>query len=99
MGSVQVETDAAMEVIATETFEADKVKEAVSSEEAVASDEAAKVQAIKTECETDLAEAIPVLEKAVKALNTLTKGDIGEVKVRYGVTSFLPDVCWYHCKA
>lgn len=71
-----------MEVIAKETVEADKVKEAVSLEEAVASAEAAKVQAIKTECEDDLAEAIPVLEKAIKALNTLTKGDIGEVKVR-----------------
>eukprot|EP00892_Ulva_mutabilis_P009854 jgi/Ulvmu1/7240/UM035_0027.1 len=76
----KVTTDMAMEVIAKETVEADKVKEAVSSEEAVASEEAAKVQAIKTECENDLAEAIPVLDKAVKALNTLTKGDIGEVK-------------------
>ena len=70
-----------MEVIAKETSEADIVKDAVSIEEAVASAEAAKVKAIKTECEHDLAEAIPVLEKAVKALNTLTKGDIGEVKV------------------
>lgn len=77
-----------MEVIAKETCEADKVKESVSSEEAIASEEAAKVQAIKTECEADLAEAIPVLEKAVKALNTLTKGDIGEVKVRRRITSW-----------
>lgn len=89
VGVLQVVTDAAMEVIAKETFEADKVKQAVSSEEAIASEEAAKVQAIKTECEADLAEAIPVLEKAVKALNTLTKGDIGEVKVCFSFSSSL----------
>ena len=76
----KVETDAAMEVIARETEEADKVKEVVSVEEATASEEAAKVKAIKDDCEADLAEAMPVLEKALKALNTLTKNDITEVK-------------------
>ena len=78
---VQTETDAAMDVIAMETVEADKVKEVVSKEEAIASEEAAKVQAIKADCEADLAEAMPVLHKALKALNTLTKNDITEVKV------------------
>ena len=70
-----------MDVIALETVEADKVKEVVSKEEAIASEEAAKVQAIKSDCEADLAEAMPVLDKALKALNTLTKNDITEVKV------------------
>ena len=70
-----------MDVIAMETVEADKVKEVVSKEEAVASEEAAKVQAIKADCEADLAEAMPVLDRALKALNTLTKNDITEVKV------------------
>ncbi|GMH33280.1 hypothetical protein BSKO_01114 [Bryopsis sp. KO-2023] len=74
------ETEAAMEVIAKETEEADKVKEVVSKEEAVASAEAAKVKAIKDECEADLAEAMPLLESALKALDTLTKNDITEVK-------------------
>lgn len=64
-----------------ETVEADKVKEVVSKEEAIASEEAAKVKAIKDDCEADLAEAMPVLDKALKALNTLTKNDITEVKV------------------
>ena len=76
----KVDTDAAMEIIAKETVEADKVKEVVSKEEAIASEEAAKVKAIKDDCEADLAEALPVLDKALKALNTLTKNDITEVK-------------------
>ena len=74
------ETEEAMEIIAKETVEADKVKSVVEKEEAAASAEAAKVQAIKTECESDLAEALPLLEGALKALDTLTKGDIAEVK-------------------
>lgn len=52
----------------------------VSEEEAVAAGEATKVQAIKDECEADLAEALPALKAAVEALNTLTKNDITEVK-------------------
>jgi hypothetical protein len=52
----------------------------VSVEEATASAEAAKVKAIKDECEADLAEAMPLLEAALKALDTLTKNDITEVK-------------------
>lgn len=52
----------------------------MSEEEAVASAEAAKVQAIKDECEADLAEALPALQAAIKALDTLTKNDITEVK-------------------
>ncbi|KAF6266164.1 dynein heavy chain 9 [Scenedesmus sp. NREL 46B-D3] len=74
------QTEAAMEVIARETVEADKVKTVVSQEEASASAEAAKVQAIKDECEADLAEAMPALQSAVRALDTLTKNDITEVK-------------------
>lgn len=52
----------------------------MSKEEAIASTEAAKVMAIKQECEGDLAEAMPMLEAALKALDTLTKNDITEVK-------------------
>lgn len=55
-------------------------EQVVSEEEAVASAEAAKVKAIKDECEADLAEALPALEAAEQALNTLTKNDITEVK-------------------
>ena len=35
---------------------------------------------LQDECEGELAVAMPLLEKALAALNTLTKGDITEVK-------------------
>lgn len=46
----------------------------------MASKAAAEANAIKTECEADLAVALPALEKAINALNTLKPSDIGEVK-------------------
>jgi dynein heavy chain len=75
-----VETEAAMVTIAAETVEADKIKEVVAKDEATASEEAARVKAIKEECEGDLAEAMPLLNAAIAALDTLTKNDITEVK-------------------
>lgn len=52
----------------------------VAADEAVANEAAAAAQAIKDECETELAEAIPALEAAIQALNTLKPADITEVK-------------------
>ncbi|CAG9464833.1 unnamed protein product [Pedinophyceae sp. YPF-701] len=75
-----VETDAAMEVIAKESEEAAKVKAVVEVDEAAASKEAADVQAIKDDCQRDLDRAMPLVYEALKALDTLTKNDITEVK-------------------
>ena len=52
----------------------------VAADEAVANEAAGKSKAIKDECEADLAEAIPALEAAINALNTLTSKDITLVK-------------------
>lgn len=46
----------------------------------MANEAAAAAQAIKDDCESDLAEAIPALEAALDALNTLTPQDITLVK-------------------
>ena len=46
----------------------------------MANEAASKSQAIKDECEADLAEAIPALEASINALNTLTSKDITLVK-------------------
>lgn len=73
------ETDALLINVETETAAADKVKAVVSMDEAAAKQEAAKVTAIKEECEADLSEAMPALNAAIKALDTLTKNDITEV--------------------
>ena len=43
----------------------------VRQDEASANEQAAEAQALKDECESDLAEAIPALEAALAALNTL----------------------------
>merc|ERR1719446_566926 len=57
-----------------------KVRESVSKEAAAAQLEADKCAGMKKECEDDLAEAIPPLNDAISALNTLKPSDINEVK-------------------
>ncbi|XP_025109931.1 dynein heavy chain 3, axonemal-like isoform X5 [Pomacea canaliculata] len=74
------ETDSMMIKIEEETKDVDAVKEVVAADEAVADKAAAASQAIKEECESDLAEAIPALEAALAALNTLKPSDISLVK-------------------
>ena len=76
----QEETAEMMVVIERETEEAMKVKVVVEADEAAASATAAEVKAVKDDCEADLAEAIPVLNSAMAALDTLQKKDIDEVK-------------------
>lgn len=56
-----------------------QVKEVVSREEAAANVEASKVKAIETDCLTDLDKAMPMLDEAIKALDTLKPADITEV--------------------
>ena len=74
------ETKELMIQIERDTVEAEAKKEVVAADEAVANKAAAAAQAIKDECEGDLAEAIPALEAAITALNTLTTKDITLVK-------------------
>ncbi|NXN95540.1 DYH3 protein, partial [Rhinopomastus cyanomelas] len=74
------ETDKMMVVIEKETTEVDAKKELVSADEKEANEAAAVAQAIKDECEGDLAEAMPALEAALAALDTLNPSDITLVK-------------------
>ena len=52
----------------------------MSADEAVANKAATVAKEIKDECESDLAEALPALEAAMSALNTLKPSDISMVK-------------------
>lgn len=83
--------------IERETAEAEKKKEIVGADEAAANEAAAAAQAIKDDCESDLAEAIPALDAALNALNTLKPSDIIVVKSMknppYGVKLVLEAVC------
>ncbi|GCB71663.1 hypothetical protein scyTo_0001655 [Scyliorhinus torazame] len=74
------ETDKMMIKIEEETIEVDAARELVAADEAVANEAAAAAQEIKDECEGDLAEAMPALEAAVSALDTLKPADITVVK-------------------
>ena len=74
------EVNELMAQIKIDTKEADAQKVIVSADEEVASKQAAAADKLKQECERDLAEALPALEAALAALNTLKKADIDEVK-------------------
>ena len=50
-------------------------------DEAVAKVKAEETQAIADDAQRDLDEALPVLEAAIKALDSLDKSDIAEIKV------------------
>jgi len=50
----------------------EKVATVVSKDEAVANQQAAAAQAIKDDCDKDLGRALPILNAALAALDTLT---------------------------
>uniref|UniRef100_A0A8C4EKJ1 Dynein, axonemal, heavy chain 7 n=1 Tax=Dicentrarchus labrax TaxID=13489 RepID=A0A8C4EKJ1_DICLA len=77
------EVDEMMVVIEHESVEVAKTEKVVKVDEAIANEQAMAAKAIKDECDADLAVAMPILESALSALNTLTnqvKGDITVVK-------------------
>lgn len=74
------ETEKIMVTIERDTAEAEKKKEVVGADEAAANEAAAGAQAIKDDCDSDLQEAIPALNAALSALNTLKPQDITIVR-------------------
>lgn len=60
-----------MVVIEKESAEVEDTSKKVKEDEKVANEQAAAAQALKDECEDDLAEALPALEAALSALDTL----------------------------
>ncbi|RZF36882.1 hypothetical protein LSTR_LSTR004570 [Laodelphax striatellus] len=73
-------TEKLMVKIEQDTVIVEAKKEIVGADEALANEAAAAAQAIKDDCESDLAEATPALEAAVQALDTLKPADITIVK-------------------
>lgn len=73
-------SDKLMIKIEQDTVNVEAKKEIVAADEALANEAAAAAQAIKDDCESDLAEATPALEAALAALNTLKPADITIVK-------------------
>ncbi|VDM15555.1 unnamed protein product [Hydatigera taeniaeformis] len=91
------EVDATMAIVEKQSTEAAKQEKVVRADEAVANEQASAAQAIKQECDDDLAGAIPILEAALKALETLTPADITIVKTMksppMGVRLVMEAVC------
>lgn len=74
------ETEQQMAKVEVETIEAEKVQKEVAAEESVAQVAADEAKVIKDECEEKLGEAMPILQSALAALETLKKEDIGMLK-------------------
>ncbi|KAG1961895.1 dynein heavy chain 12, axonemal [Pimephales promelas] len=69
-----------MKVIEVESVEVEAKSKLVRVDEETATIKANEAQALKNECESDLAEAIPALEAALSALDTLKPADVSIVK-------------------
>ncbi|RMX56942.1 hypothetical protein pdam_00011068, partial [Pocillopora damicornis] len=91
------ETEQLIKIIADETLEVEDKKQVVQADEATADAAAQEAQAIKDECEDQLAVAMPALNAAVSALDTLKQQDISLVKAMTnppaGVRMVMEAVC------
>ncbi|XP_053147136.1 dynein axonemal heavy chain 12 isoform X3 [Hemicordylus capensis] len=76
----KVDNATMMKIIEKESAEVEAKSRTVKVDEGLATEKAEEAQALKNECESDLAEAIPVLEAALSALDTLKPADITIVK-------------------
>uniref|UniRef100_A0A803V3Y9 Dynein axonemal heavy chain 12 n=1 Tax=Ficedula albicollis TaxID=59894 RepID=A0A803V3Y9_FICAL len=76
----KVENASMMQIIEVESAEVEEKRKIVKVDEEIATAKANEAQALKNECESDLAEALPVMEAAIGALDTLKPSDIAVVK-------------------
>lgn len=85
------EVDEMMAIIERESVEVAKTEKVVKADETIANEQAMAAKAIKDECDADLAEALPILESALSALDTLTAQ----------VRGAQPHTCWdtEHCSS
>ena len=70
-----------MEQLASDQEAVDQVHSVVQKEEEIMNEEAMRVQAIAEEAQRDLEGALPQLEAAIVALDSLDKSDISEIRV------------------
>ncbi|XP_055958183.1 dynein axonemal heavy chain 3 [Patella vulgata] len=91
------ETEELIVIIEGETIEVEAKKKLVEEDEAVANKSAEEARSIKIECEEKLAVAMPALNAAIAALDTLKQNDISLVKTMLnppqGVKLVMESVC------
>jgi len=94
------ETQAMMKTIETESKQAEEQRSVVSSEEAIANEKASQAQALKDDCQAELAVALPALEAAKEALDTINSNDIVIIKSMksppLGVRLVLAAICVFN---
>jgi dynein axonemal heavy chain len=74
------ETEQLLKQVAIDQDKAAKVREVVEAEEKLVTEQAIEVKAVQADAQADLDLALPALEAALKALDSLKKSDISEVK-------------------
>ncbi|KAA3677119.1 dynein heavy chain, axonemal, partial [Paragonimus westermani] len=77
----QRDTEKLMHKLGEDQEQADIVRTRVKEDEALAKQKATETQAIADDAQRDLDEAIPALEAANRALDSLDKSDISEIRV------------------
>ncbi|XP_054978204.1 dynein axonemal heavy chain 6 [Sorex araneus] len=75
------DVEALMDKLAVDQENADQVRSVVQEDEATAKVKAEETQAIADDAQRDLEEALPALDAANKALDSLDKADIAEIRV------------------
>ncbi|XP_053520536.1 dynein axonemal heavy chain 6 [Artibeus jamaicensis] len=75
------DVEALMDKLAVDQENADQVRNIVQEDEATAKVKAEETQAIADDAQRDLEEALPALDAANKALDSLDKADISEIRV------------------
>ena len=75
-----VETTALTEKVEAKVPDVEAQKAVAAKDEAATAEQAAAVKEVKDSCEADLAEAIPIVNAALKALDTIKKADLDQVK-------------------
>jgi dynein heavy chain len=80
LAQATIETDQLLVVITADRKVAHEQSVVVNAEAVICNQQAQEANALKQQCEAGLAEAIPALEAAERALNSLDKSDIVEMK-------------------
>ncbi|ULT89881.1 hypothetical protein L3Y34_008351 [Caenorhabditis briggsae] len=92
-----IETSMLMSTIEKETIDVENAREVVAANENKSNEAATKAQSLKAESEAELTSAIPALESAVEALETMTQSDVSSLKTMrfppYAVRLCMEAVC------
>lgn len=88
----KIATEEKMIIVEAKKRDAEEMEESVRKEELIARTAAEKAESIKRECDIALAECMPILESALRALEVLNKDDISKMKKGSNPPQLVKDV-------